>query len=104
MQWLVATSCFKTSRNVLNSISLYAGEGPLNGAKDIQPDIDGSAPQGLDMSSRGQRPRKRGPLLPYPLSSQAGRGVPKAGCGAWSGGFTPGYSIGSPPGSSDDRR
>jgi hypothetical protein len=100
MQWLVATSCFKTWWNVLNSISLYAGEGPLNGAKDIQPDIDGSAPQGLDMSSRGQRPRKRGPSYPTPSPRRRGEGCRRRGVGP----FTPGSSIGSPPGSSDDRR
>jgi len=51
------------------------------------------------MSSRGQRPRKRRPLTPFPLSPPAGRGVPKAGCGIGSGGFTPGYSYCSPSGS-----
>jgi len=51
--------------------------------------LEPSAPQGLDVSSRGQRPRKRRPLTPFPLSPLAGRGVPKAGCGVGSGGFTP---------------
>jgi hypothetical protein len=64
-----------------------------------RPPLEPSAPQGLDMSSRGQCPRKRHPLTPFPLSPPAGRGVPKAGCGVRSGGFTPGYSICSPPGS-----
>jgi len=67
--------------------------------KETDTPIHGPAPQGPNLSSRGQRPRKRSPFIPFPLSPRAGRGVPKAGCGAWSGGFTPGYSIGPPPGS-----
>jgi len=57
----------------------------------------------LRRTSRGQRPRKPRPLTPIPLSPSTGRGVPKAGYGVGSGGFTPGYSICSPPGSRASR-
>jgi hypothetical protein len=75
----------------------------MNAAQDPRPPPERSAPQGLNMSSRGQRPRQPHPLTPFPLSPPAGRGVPKAGCGVASGGFTPGYSICSPPGSTARR-
>jgi len=64
-----------------------------------QPPLKISAPQGREVSSRGQRPRKTASPHPPPLSPPAGRGVPKAGCGAQSGGCTPGYPICSPAGS-----
>ena len=41
-------------------------------------ELEGSAPQGLDVSSRGQRPRKRRPLTPSPRWRREGgrrRGV-----------------------------
>ncbi|SPE33487.1 hypothetical protein SBA2_80002 [Acidobacteriia bacterium SbA2] len=60
-----------------------------NASRDTSLRVEGSAPQGLDMSSRGQRPRKRRPLASFPLSPPAGRGVPKAGCGVWFRGFHP---------------
>ncbi len=83
-----------------------AEEGLLNAAQDPRAPREPSAPQGLDMSSRGQRPRKPRPLTPFSLSPPAGRGVPKAGCGVASGGFIrqpTDYSICSPPGSTASR-
>jgi len=56
---------------------------------DPQQKCEFSAPPGLHVSSRGQRPRNRRPLTPFPLSPLAGRGVPKAGCGVLVGGFHP---------------
>ena len=50
-------------------------------------ELEGSAPQGLDVSSRGQRPRKRSPLTPSP--PLAVRGGPKAGAGPGPGGSPP---------------
>ena len=72
------------------------GRSPAQGT---QPPVYFPTSQGREVSSRGQRPRKRRPLTPFPLSPPAGRGAPKAACGAWSGGCTPGYSTCSPAGS-----
>jgi len=65
--------------------------------------LSGAAPRlsrssDLKLTPTGQRPRKRRPPL-LPHSPRQRGGVPEARCGDWPGGFTPGYSIHSPSGS-----
>ena len=75
----------------------------LNAAQAPRPLLEDSAPQGLNISSRGQRPRKRAPSPPFPSPRLRGEGCRRRGVGPWSGGFTPGYSYCSPAGSTASR-